>query len=695
MSELLLLGAISVFLAAGYLLYRLQEKRYAQHKVWVAWSALFTNVNHANHRQIWKRSLLILQGLALLLAILLLFNIPEMPISDKTIIIVLDQSLSMQAISNENTRTRFEQAKILIKKELSKDPTTQVKLYTFGGIPQNLPIVQLEQLEPGDVAGDLNDVLVQLHGESKNIQVEKMLIFTDHLTDEHQEKLMEKPFDKFPVKVHLIGGGKQNIYIEQFKVIGGFINRSPEQTFISYSFGNSNNSGGIKGDGSKEFRYTISLKDHNGKEHVWEAPKKVILETGQHRSGVYTIADLMKHWNLKKLSLPAEIHLKLIPLEGNQDDLSADNEAWELLPLLTPITLGVFDEGLFNFLEKELKIDNHSSEFIRRINVHNLSSGTKDGVHYDIAVFNQNPPQKGDSVKHISNLYILAHPPINKIKFPEDDVILRSQDQFLNEDKATLKYTNCEVISWKRNDDLMKYLDNFSIKRLDVSLYPFNWVIKYNSYQQERNYTPDWLKTILFGHLLTDDLVLSRLLIPIVMKGTFENKKVVVFNFDITKYNMSTYQNLKILLLNAIRGLYSHAKMPTSIRPEENFRISWKKMESASFNLEGQRINIPFKKQTIPPIKRSGIYTLTTNNSKLSHSFAVRMLENSPEHALKSSVSRDSEWDNGILNFSETTQTFTDNQNGILRWYIWLLLGIILLESLLYLFFMHTRLHQG
>jgi hypothetical protein len=687
------------------LLYMLQEKTYSKEVVPVAWTSLFTNyAESAKQKKLWKWILYILQCLLLILVVFLLLKI-QLPKSGDTLIIVLDRTHSMFSTSENSTKNRFETAQGKIKEELSRLSGDNIELYTFGGTAKRISypdtlsaISAIDSMSPGNISGDLTDALDLLQSDINKINAEKILIFTDHLSSLHKTELGK--FD-VPVESHISGGGTNNLYIEYLRIISGFIDLNPENIIISYQFSNSS--------GTNRFRYEIHLFEMDGRRRTYKwtnNDETLTLKVGNKYTKSITLGQLMQNWGITSLAHNAYIYIKLIPVDNknnkDKDDLPNDNIAWGMLPDTNPIKLGVFDKKLFTKLYGEFDIKPELSNQIRKIKIIDLSTQDKEGAEYhNIAILNQTPPLKGESLEHLSSIYSIAHPSIDNIKFPDEKIIQAVKGAFIDDSSKTIRYSDCRVISWRRDDELTNYLDNFSISSLSTSIYPFNWLSVFSSFSspmlKEIRYSPIWLKPLIVGRFTNVQPEIFRLMqVPIVMKGTFENRRTVVFNFDISEYDMKVYKDLKILLLNSIKWLYTNARMSSSVVPGKPFHILWD-TKRAPFYINGPGYNMQrIEDNMTPSLDNCGIYTIFDKQKEISHSFAIGPFENSKEYNLRKLSLANSTWNND--RYQKTSSNYEINNEWDSSIYprilLWLMLIVLFAEFVLYMIFFRQRLYK-
>nr|VFJ61684.1 MAG: hypothetical protein BECKDK2373B_GA0170837_11037 [Candidatus Kentron sp. DK] len=689
-------GAVFFFLGGVALLYWLQEKRTAKQERTVAWRALFqTSLDTGARRRLWRWPLYILQCLALLLITFVLFDLHWE--NNDVQVIVLDRSLSMLSKGPDRKQSRFFAAKQEAMERI--DPLTPVHLYSFGGVPRREIYSNgqaarraIQAMRAAHSGGDLQGALDLLRADIDRVAIGRALVLTDHLNGEEQRALRAMDI---PMDVRLIGGGLDNLYIDRLRVAAGFINRSPENILIDFRIGNVGGNAGR----DRKFRYRMTLIDLNtNREHHWRSPQRLTLGHHRYHTETLTLATVMKRMGLTEVPLPAALRLELEP-SGDKEILTADNRAWALLPAPTPIILGVFDRRLYEKLKGEFTLvpkKKTETTLIRRIEVLDLSETTPEAAPpFDIAVFNRTPPVQEERLSYPASLYILAHPSVENIRFPKDKVIQEAKTRFLNEDDTTLAYVDSDVISWTRADPLMDYLDHFAVVSLDISLYPFKWLLSLVSgasnreILQEQTYTPEWLRTVIAGQLNIFRAVPLR--VPMVMKGSHEDRHTVVFNFDLADYDLTVHKDLKILLLNTIRWLHGNAQLPEIVSSGERFSIPW--TNPGRLWIEGEDETLSVRDGLTPPLEQRGLYVLRAERAGRSHRFTVAPADTPDEYALEGLSPNTIAWGNGVVRSpSAVGQTPNDGSTG--RYHgliIWLLAGLLAVEFLLYLRFDHQR----
>ena len=695
--------ALGCMLFGFRIIYIIQEKKYSNTEIPVAWAELFLNAEQTSpQKKLWKWWLYSLQCFTLLLLLMLLFHIKWFGAQER-VIFILDRTHSMLAKNESQKINKFVAAQQIINNKLNEFSNPFVDLYTFGGTanhsqyPDKLSASNaINALKPANMTGDLVDAINLLKGDIERYEANRIFVLTDHLSDNHKQLLKNI---NVPVEVNIISGSSKNLYIRYLKIISGFIDLNPENIIISYQFGNAS--------GSNEFFYRIIVKEiKTGKEYIWKPENKIVLGSEQREAIVMTAAELADKIGLKKITVPASIHIEILP-DKSDDYLSEDNHAWEIIPELTPIQLGVFDKKISEFLKQELEFDTDKTgdselyEQIRKIQIIDMSEKNqlqtnvnKTIPYHDISILNHTPPRKGETMPHIACFYILAHPPKENIKFPKDNELQEIKEIFMNED--TLGYSYCEIISWKRNDSLTKYLDNLSINSLKTTIYPYSWFVIFmkSSAYAKKQYSPGWLQNIISGRRPVKDWTLRNLQIPIVMKGEFDNKYAVVFNFDITEYDMQIYKDLKILLLNSIVWLYSQTRMPNAIIPGDPIRIPWDPSHGPFWITDAFGNEKRCEKNNIPMLDFCGVYQLSDSNKNLVHSIAVRPPEIDSEYSLKT-ASANQVWTNDIFHHSSNNVSYAKNNFWNTSFYpkilLWIAVLILIIEFLLYLFFYNKR----
>ena len=667
----LLFGLTSLALWAG-LWFAHPRKRAKGHRV-VAFAELHDQRKLGPAKRVLLSPLLLAFDCLLVLpALVLLLRVPH-PAATSRVAFVVDRTLSMAALDGE--KTRFERGIRRIKTEVQKLGAVRGKLYLAGGRIETHAFdgagslgEVLDKLQVAHVEGGLSTILPLLEAELYSLAPEHVYVITDHLSDSHEKVLRQL---EYPITVWMMGSRRENVYIESFAVMSGFIDQSPEKTILSYSVAN-----------DMHRKQKLFLAFYIEDELVYRP--EVILQSGSRTTGTFTLSDLLRKRGSLNLQAGARLRLRIEGPDGSSipgDAILADNEGHDKLPGLDPIILGVSDQKLLAFFRDEFGIESGPADDssstgekslanegtsttlsgrqssspeqvlnqpsgIRRIAAIDLSNPETPLRSNHIAVFNASPPGTDESLEHPSSLYILAQPSLKNIDLPESKEVAAARDTFIDQERKTIRYAPVDVVGWRSDDPLMEYLENFQVLKIQTSLYPFKWVLVDNrsKFTRTRTYTPLWMRDVIYGRILNANWLFSSLRIPIVMRGTHENQHAVIINFDISEYDLSVFKELKILLLNSIRWLSEKNTPPASVALDQGFSLTWPDDAGPFYLTEptGAVTELPSAK--VPPLTISGPYELeASGDPQLVHPFAVRVLDVSSEHRLMGTALHDSE----------------------------------------------------
>lgn len=686
------------FGAVGLLFYKLQPRRFSVPEIEVSWIEIFDVQEEMEKKKILSKVLLALQLMVLAGFLLVLFEMPLVG-EQKTAVLVLDRSLSMLSRDKSSDETRFEQAKARLIEELKKLGDARGRIYTFGGAASpkdfanvNEAIKMLEEYNVSHSGGTLEELMQTMVADIKARRPDLVVVTSDHY--ERWTELAKLPV---PVRYHVVGGGTKNVFVGRLRTHAGFLNLHQQNIHFSYSVGNASEK-------SCTVEQWFEVDDKKTRK------RRLTFNRKSTREEVIRLDELMADARISRPPYGLPVKLVIRPEKPCRDDLPEDNQAWEMIPDNGTINLGVYDKKLFRFLDREFKLT--PSPHIRKIKVIDLSSKEKrarSSSTAHIAVRNASPPSRGEPLPDHASLYILAHPPKKNARKPDIKSNRRIERLKKNcwDESGKLRYGPVDVMTWHRDNELMAYLENFSVARMEVSLYPFHWILQTVQYDihstsfLQRNisvehFSPDWLETVMYGRLPLNHPILRGFRVPIVLQGTYHDNSTVIFNFDITNPKLAGVTDIKILLINAIGQLYRKNRMTTSVAPGERIGMIWP-AESGPFEIEkvGGEVKIQFTEQVSPPLDISGEYVLRSlgKGQQRIHRFAVRGTPNVQEHRLIVLATRGLKPKVNGVTASRGPGGESDAPQPVRDWFALLLavlLGVIFVEGLLFLFAQRT-----
>ncbi|OHB87595.1 MAG: hypothetical protein A3D13_07320 [Planctomycetes bacterium RIFCSPHIGHO2_02_FULL_40_12] len=540
--NLLAFGYLAL-IALVVLIYFLSKKKYivAVPSI-IPWSVLKEDVVRS---RLFRIDLLFLLQIILILILIFFLAHPYLKsniinISGKNVILVIDSSASMQ--TSEDKGSRFDQARSQALKMVDKlkqwDKMMVISADYSSRIACNFTEDKhklnktINDLIPRDTGTNLDEGVVLGISFLKTVERGEMYVLTDQSPSSiniTRQKPGNIKFIRYGEKSANVAISSLDVYQDMFK---DYTEREVYVTIKNYS------------DDNKDVKLSVFLNDEIIKEEELELA-----------------GDKQKTVRVKNLSTSGILKARI----ETDDFLSVDNTAYAIINEIKPINILLVSND-YRLQDELEKIEQGTSRIkLTRIDISGYEpEAVKD---YDVAIFHEFIP---DESPGINSLYIIPYlPALNsqakgvpaRIGTRPNGVDGRAGGKESNNFSSILfpKYgmvSNVEILDWDNTHPTMMHLHNLDDLNIRSSL---------------TMEPPDWSTALI---KVSDGLKDS----PIAYAGQYAGKKVVTLGFDLSDFDFSKSENLRILIitLNIIQWLNpyeveDHNKLLTGGQYRPNF----------------------------------------------------------------------------------------------------------------------------
>lgn len=470
----------------------------------IPWSVLKEDVVRS---RLFRIDLLFLLQIILILILIFFLAHPYFKsniinISGKSVILVIDSSASMQ--TSEDKGSRFDQARSQALKMVDKlkqwDKMMVISADYSSRIACNFTEDKhrlnktINDLLPRDTGTNLDEGVSLGISFLRNVERGEMYV----LTDQSPSSISFTKLKSGNIKFIRYGEKSANVAISSLDVyqdmFKDYTEREAYVTITNYS------------DDNKDVKLSVFLNDEIIKEEELELA-----------------GDKQKTVSVKNLSTSGILKARI----ETDDSLSVDNTAYAIINEIKPINILLVsnDHRLQDELEK-IEQGTHRIK-LTRISVSDYEpEAVKD---YDVAIFHEFIPDESpgiNSLYTIQNISALNHQAKGVKESNNFSSILISKHGMVS---------NVEILDWDNTHPTMMHLHNLD----DLNIR--------NSLTME---PPDWSTALI---KVSDGLKDS----PIAFAGQYAGKKVVTLGFDLSNFDFSRSENLRILImtLNIIQWL--------------------------------------------------------------------------------------------------------------------------------------------
>lgn len=470
----------------------------------IPWSVLKEDVVRS---RLFRIDLLFLLQIILILILIFFLAHPYFKsniinISGKSVILVIDSSASMQ--TSEDKGSRFDQARSQALKMVDKlkqwDKMMVISADYSSRIACNFTEDKhrlnktINDLLPRDTGTNLDEGVSLGISFLRNVERGEMYV----LTDQSPSSISFTKLKSGNIKFIRYGEKSANVAISSLDVyqdmFKDYTEREAYVTITNYS------------DDNKDVKLSVFLNDEIIKEEELELA-----------------GDKQKTVSVKNLSTSGILKARI----ETDDFLSVDNTAYAIINEIKPINILLVsnDHRLQDELEK-IEQGTHRIK-LTRISVSEYEpEAVKD---YDVAIFHEFIPDESpgiNSLYTIQNISALNHQAKGVKESNNFSNILISKHGMVS---------NVEILDWDNTHPTMMHLHNLD----DLNIR--------NSLTME---PPDWSTALI---KVSDGLKDS----PIAFAGQYAGKKVVTLGFDLSNFDFSRSENLRILImtLNIIQWL--------------------------------------------------------------------------------------------------------------------------------------------
>ncbi|MEK6767079.1 MAG: VWA domain-containing protein [Planctomycetota bacterium] len=510
--NLLAFGYLSL-IALVVLIYFLSKKKYivAVPSI-IPWSVLKEDVVRS---RLFRIDLLFLLQIVLILILIFFLAHPYLKsniinITGKNVILVIDSSASMQ--TSEDKGSRFDQARSQALKMVDKlkqwDKMMVISADYSSRIACNFTEDKhklnktINDLLPRDTGTNLDEGVSLGISFLRNVERGEMYVLTDQSPSSIS---FTKPrsgnikFIRYGEKSANVAISSLDVYQDMFK---DYTEREAYVTIKNYSYDN------------KDVKLSVFLNDEIIKEEELELA-----------------GDKQKTVSVKNLSTSGILKARI----ETDDSLSVDNTAYAIINEIKPINILLVSND-YRLQDELEKIEQGTRRIkLTRISVSEYEpEAVKD---YDVAIFHEFIP---DESPGINSLYTIQN--ISALN-PQAKGVKARLDLFGQESNNFSSIlipkhgmvSNVEILDWDNTHPTMMHLHNLD----DLNIR--------NSLTME---PPDWSTALI---KVSDGLKDS----PIAFAGQYAGKKVVTLGFDLSDFDFSRSENLRILImtLNIIQWL--------------------------------------------------------------------------------------------------------------------------------------------
>jgi hypothetical protein len=478
----------------------------------IPWSVLKEDVVRS---RLFRIDLLFLLQIILILILIFFLAHPYFKsniinISGKSVILVIDSSASMQ--TSEDKGSRFDQARSQALKMVDKlkqwDKMMVISADYSSRIACNFTEDKhrlnktINDLLPRDTGTNLDEGVSLGISFLRNVERGEMYVLTDQSPSSTRLNLFgQVSFTKLKsgnIKFIRYGEKSANVAISSLDVyqdmFKDYTEREAYVTIKNYS------------DDNKDVKLSVFLNDEIIKEEELELA-----------------ADKQKTVSVKNLSTSGILKARI----ETDDSLSVDNTAYAIINEIKPINILLVsnDYRLQDELEK-IEQGTHRIK-LTRISVSEYEpEAVKD---YDVAIFHEFIPDESpgiNSLYTIQNISALNHQAKGVKEGNNFSSILISKHGMVS---------NVEILDWDNTHPTMMHLHNLDDLNIKIAL---------------TMEPPDWSTALI---KVSDGLKDS----PIAFAGQYAGKKVATLGFDLSDFDFSKSENLRILImtLNIIQWL--------------------------------------------------------------------------------------------------------------------------------------------
>lgn len=470
----------------------------------IPWSVLKEDVVRS---RLFRVDLLFLLQIILILILIFFLAHPYFKsniinISGKSVILVIDSSASMQ--TSEDKGSRFDQARSQALKMVDKlkqwDKMMVISADYSSRIACNFTEDKhrlnktINDLLPRDTGTNLDEGVSLGISFLRNVERGEMYV----LTDQSPSSISFTKLKSGNIKFIRYGEKSANVAISSLDVyqdmFKDYTEREAYVTITNYS------------DDNKDVKLSVFLNDEIIKEEELELA-----------------GDKQKTVSVKNLSTSGILKARI----ETDDFLSVDNTAYAIINEIKPINILLVSNDYR--LQDELEKIEQGTHRIKLTRISVSEYETEAVKDYDVAIFHEFIPDESpgiNSLYTIQNISALNHQAKGVKESNNFSSILISKHGMVS---------NVEILDWDNTHPTMMHLHNLD----DLNIR--------NSLTME---PPDWSTALI---KVSDGLKDS----PIAFAGQYAGKKVVTLGFDLSNFDFSRSENLRILImtLNIIQWL--------------------------------------------------------------------------------------------------------------------------------------------
>lgn len=470
----------------------------------IPWSVLKEDVVRS---RLFRIDLLFLLQIILILILIFFLAHPYFKsniinISGKSVILVIDSSASMQ--TSEDKGSRFDQARSQALKMVDKlkqwDKMMVISADYSSRIACNFTEDKhrlnktINDLLPRDTGTNLDEGVSLGISFLRNVERGEMYV----LTDQSPSSISFTKLKSGNIKFIRYGEKSANVAISSLDVyqdmFKDYTEREAYVTITNYS------------DDNKDVKLSVFLNDEIIKEEELELA-----------------GDKQKTVSVKNLSTSGILKARI----ETDDSLSVDNTAYAIINEIKPINILLVSND--HRLQDELEKIEQGTHRIKLTRISVSEYETEAVKDYDVAIFHEFIPDESpgiNSLYTIQNISALNHQAKGVKESNNFSNILISKHGMVS---------NVEILDWDNTHPTMMHLHNLD----DLNIR--------NSLTME---PPDWSTALI---KVSDGLKDS----PIAFAGQYAGKKVVTLGFDLSNFDFSRSENLRILImtLNIIQWL--------------------------------------------------------------------------------------------------------------------------------------------